>query len=96
MICGICDRKWPDDRCHVLTLTDAEREQVVRMTGKEAPKEYIYCGPCWKLLSNRRQGAEFIAGSMQSSLRAEGHPKADVIAKKTLDFLVGKSGKPVS
>ena len=96
MICGICNRKWPDDRCQVLRLTEEERTHAGRMTGKEAPAEYIYCGPCWKLLSNRRQGAEFIAGSMKASLRAEGHPKADLISKRTLDFLLSKSGKPVS
>jgi len=96
MICGICERQWPDDRCKVIRLTDPEKLNVQTMSGKPAPEQFVYCGPCWKLLSNRRQGAEFIAGTMRATLRAQGHPKADQIAKKTLDFLILKSGKPVS
>lgn len=96
MICGVCKREWPTESCKVIHLTDTERLSVKRATGQEAPTEYIYCKPCWKLLSDRRQGAQYIAGTMQASLKSHGHPKAEEVGKKMLDFLLSKSGKPVS
>jgi len=95
MICGICNRGWDDVRCHVIELTEAERAVVLKTTGAKVEK-YIYCGPCWKLLSNRQQGAQFIAGSMRAAMRATGNPRADKVAARTLDFLLSKTSKPVS
>jgi len=96
MKCGVCSRTWADEFCHVLDLTESERTYIRAATGEPAPKQYVYCKPCWKLLSNRQQGAQFIAGSFQAGFRAAGHPKSVQAGKKWLNFLVSKSGKPVS
>jgi len=95
MICGICKRPWEDDKCHVLKLTAAEKDFARKNTG-EAPDRYIYCGPCWKLLANRQQGAQFIAGSFRAAVAGAGSEKAEKAARKMLAFLIEKSGKPVS
>jgi len=96
MKCGVCSREWPKEHCRTIVLTAVERAYVMAATGGAAPDEYVYCNPCWKLLSNRQQGAQFIAGSFQASFQASGHPKAAQVGKKMLNFLIAKSGKPVS
>lgn len=96
MKCGVCSRTWPDDRGHVLTLTESERSTIQQMTGQPAPLEYHYCNPCWKLLSDRQQGAQFIAGTVRASLAAQGMKNPEKAGKKMLDFLLARSGKPVS
>ncbi len=95
MICGVCDRPWDDDRCHVVELTETEKAIVLKTTGQKVDR-YIYCNPCWKLLTNRQQGAQFIAGSFRAALRAAGNPKAEEAGKKMLDFLLKGRGRPVS
>jgi hypothetical protein len=80
----------------VIDLTEAEKFYVMSMMNQSPPSQYIYCKPCWKLLSNRQQGAQFIAGSVQALVRSAGHPKSAQAGKKMLNFLIAKSGKPVS
>lgn len=95
MICGICNRPWADERCHTITLTEQEQAIVFQTTGQKV-ETYTYCGPCWKLLQDPRQGAQFIAGSMRAAARAAGNPNADKVGKRTFDFLLSRVKKPVS
>lgn len=95
MICGICNRSWPDERCHVLTLTEQEREIVLKTTGQKI-ETYTYCGPCWKLLRDPKQGAEYLAGSMRAVLRAAGSPNAEKAGDRFRNFLLSRAQKPVS
>jgi hypothetical protein len=96
MICGICKRNWPDARCKVIQLTDAERTFVQASSGGTAPTEFVYCGPCWKTATDRVQGAQLISGLLQTSMQASGSPDAQRVGKKFREFLLSKSGKPVS
>jgi len=96
MKCGVCGRKWPDERCQSIRLTESEKAIIQRQTGEPAPDKYIYCGPCWRLFQNKQQGAQFISGSMRAALHAVGHPQADAASKKMLAFLLAKSSKPMS
>lgn len=96
MKCGICSREWNDAQCKVIPLTEAEREHIRKTLGKEPPDRYVYCAPCWRLLSNREQGAQFIAGMIRAGLRDRADPRAEKIGRRMYQYLIERSGKTVS
>ena len=95
MICCVCNRAWDDERCHTITLTAAERELVSKAMGKPV-ESCTYCGPCWKLLQDRQQGAQLIAGLTRALYKEAGNPAADQAGRRIFDFLVSKPKKSVS
>ena len=96
MKCGICGRTWPEDKCKVITLSAEERAYVLSTTHEEAPEQYIYCKPCWKVATDRTQGLQLMSGIIQATMRNAGNPNAEKAAQKFHDFLISKAGKPVS
>jgi hypothetical protein len=95
MKCCVCDRDWPDPKCRVIVLTAAEKKYVQSM-GQEPPEQCIYCGPCWRVLSDRTQGAQLIKGAMQLQAQAQGIPNAEKLSQQFLSKLLELAKKPRS
>ncbi len=95
MKCGICSRAWPDEKCHVITLTKEERAAIAA-TGQPVPEQYVYCKPCWKILGDRNQGAQLISGMLRATARDQGHEGSVEVGRKAFDFLITRTKKPVS
>lgn len=87
--CGLCGAERPRGSCHIIAPTDAEKQQI-RVMGQEPEKEYIYCKPCWRTLSNPVSGPAVMKGLVQSRLRQLGVGNADKIAERYHDRLVAK------
>ena len=72
MKCCVCNREWAT--CKVIQLTEAEKQHL-RDTSQAYEDQYAYCPPCWKVLSDKLMGAQFIKGTFQVQLKARGVPK---------------------
>lgn len=90
--CCVCSRPREDAEMKQIVLTASEREYVKAKTGEDAT-DYWYCIPCFRVLSDREQGAQLIKGSLQVSLTARGHPRAGEISQKVYEDLLEKSKK---
>jgi len=97
MKCGVCNRPVVGVAARIEKLTDADKAYS-RKLGVEPPDEYVYCGPCYRLIhEDKEAGARLIQGTLQANLRAAGVPNADQIAKRYYDALIKKAApKPVS
>ena len=93
--CGLCGKSRPRGACHIEVLTEQEMEYL-RQTGQKPLKEYVYCRPCWKTLSNRISGPSVIKGLFQIRLRQLGLPNAEKAASRFHDWLVENIDKPRS
>lgn len=93
--CGICGAERDRDKCVVLVTTPAEAESIRKM-GREPEKEYIYCNPCYRVVTDREQGARLMQGLIQTKLRTSGSPKADELSKRMYEMLVKRSRKALS
>ena len=91
MKCCVCNREWPDPKCHTVTLTDDEKAYI-RNNGGTVPDTYHYCGPCWKVLSDPLMGAQLIRGTIQSHLMANKVPNAEVLSQLFFKRLMGLKG----
>lgn len=87
--CGICGASRPRGSCHIIVLTDAEKAQMLA-SGKQPEDEYIYCKPCWRVLSDRATGPSLYKGLIQARLRQLGVDNAEKIAQHHHDALVAK------
>lgn len=92
MICCVCKRDWPDSKGRTLVLTDAEKQHMESL-GIEAPDTFLYCGPCWRVLSDKMLGAQFIKGSLQMQLRAQGVPNAEELGQRYMEKLLALKPK---
>lgn len=93
--CCICGSERDQDKCVGLTLTEAEAE-AIRKLGKEPVKEIFYCNPCYRIATDREQGARLMQGLVQTRLRALGSPKAEEMGARMYDMLIRKSRKAPS
>lgn len=90
--CGVCGQPRDREDCHIVVLSDLEREQIVA-AGQEALDEYIYCKPCWRTLSNKATGPSLMKGLFQIRLRQLGVSNAEQIAQQYFNNLVRLSAK---
>ena len=95
MICCVCERDWPPDKCEILVLTEAERAHVQSL-GTTPPSQYVYCGPCSRVLSDKVQGAQLIKGTIQLHARAAGVSSPEKPAQQFLAQLLELGKKPKS
>lgn len=97
MKCGICNRPVLKELARVEKLTETDKAYS-RQLGVEPPDEYIYCGPCYRLIhEDKEAAARLIQGTLQANLKASGVANADQIAKRYYDALIKKAApKPVS
>jgi len=92
-ICCVCSRILGEQEGQLLTLTEAEKEYIRMATGEEAPESYIYCKPCYRILSDRNAGAQLLVGTLKNTLKAWGSYGAEKAAKEYQRFLLGKAAK---
>lgn len=92
MQCCVCGRDWPDAQCQTLTLSEEEKEHVRANKGKDFGP-FHYCAPCWKVLSDKNLGAQFIKGTLQSRLTLKGVPRAELWGQMLYSKLLGLKGK---
>ncbi len=90
MMCCVCSKERPEASCVVLRLTEDEKAAVQAM-GHEPTETYVYCRPCFRVLSNPEQGAQLIRGVFQHTLKAEGVPNHELLARKYYEFLISKA-----
>lgn len=93
--CAACDRDWPSDKCHTIQLTDEERK-FLRDSGVPEVESYSYCNPCWRVLSDRLMGAQYIKGTLQIQLRSQGRANAEELSQQYFDRLLAITSKPKS
>lgn len=93
--CGVCGRGFPRAKCHIITLTDEEK-QLLRDTEQDVREEYIYCQPCWRTLSDPVSGPAMMKGLLQIRLQQTGVANAEKVATKFHANLVSKIQKPRS
>ena len=89
MKCCVCNREWPDSKGHTVTLTEAEKQHIASVGVQTVPDAYHYCGPCWKVLSDKTMGAQLIKGTFQSGLTAKGVERADLLSHLLFRRLIG-------
>lgn len=91
MKCSVCKRDWPEGTCKVIKLTE-EEQQFARQAG-ETDTEYAYCPPCWRVLSDKQMGAQFLKGHFQVQLRSQGVLDAEERAQKFYSGLLALKPK---
>lgn len=79
--CLVCGASRIKKTCHIIKLTVEER-QALRQRGEEPLDEYIYCKPCWKLISDPVAGPNLLKGLAQAHMRRLGVSNAEEIAQK--------------
>lgn len=93
--CCFCKRQR--EAFKVVTLSDMEKAFILRQTKVMPPDEYSYCGACWKIATDRNQGASLVKGLLQIQYQRAGVRNAEALATQVHDFLMKKAApKPVS
>jgi hypothetical protein len=85
--CCTCHRRV--ENCEVLILTPEEKKAI----GKAAPEKLFYCKPCYRILTNRELGAQFLRGLAETGLRRAGVVGAEARATKFHQDLLSKVPK---
>jgi hypothetical protein len=93
--CGICGAERERDKCVVLVTTPTEAAAIRKM-GREPEKEYVYCNPCYRVVTDREQGARLMQGLIQTRLRTSGSPKAEALSKRMYEMMINRSRKALS
>ena len=91
MLCAICGRERTCE--HSVKLSVDQKTTLRDMTGKNPPDEFHYCGPCWRIVSDRERGAALMRGLCQTSLASMGRADAEKQSSKLYSFLIEKSKK---
>lgn len=91
MKCEICGRDRQLSEGTTILLSEEDRAFVAHATGVPAPTSYFYCNPCYKVVTDREQGARLISNQLEMQLRASGNPHAAKIAGRVYKFLIEKS-----
>jgi hypothetical protein len=73
----VCGTKGERKEQHIIELTEAERTLL-----SESRTEYVYCRPCWKVLSNPATAPALMSGIARHQLRQAGVDNADQLADK--------------
>ena len=93
LICCACSRKWPKDKCHVIALSEDEKT-LLAGAGEKTQDTLAYCNPCWRVLSDRIMGAQYIKSAMQIQLRSQNVSNAEELSQTYFDRLMALTSKP--
>lgn len=72
--CLICGGEREREDCHIIVLSEEERAHV-----PEPLDEYVYCKPCWKVISDPTAGPSLMSGIASHYLRRIGVSKPEVL-----------------
>lgn len=75
--CGVCGADGERKDQHVIVLTEEERKLL-----SETRTEYVYCQPCWRILSNPATAPALMSGIARYRLQQAGVDDADQLAQK--------------
>ncbi len=76
----MCGTFRSPDECHVLTLTDEEKQQI-RDRGQKPSDQVVYCRPCHRLMSNPATAQDLMAGMLLIRLKSAGVTNAAAMAQ---------------
>lgn len=79
--CAVCHRPRAVSRCEVIELTDDEKASLRKM-GHTVEDTLYYCRPCWRVVTDRQQGAALMKGLAQTQLQRAGVANAEDVATK--------------
>lgn len=89
--CCVCHREAHAGS--TLTLSPEEKKAIEKTDGKKAPDTLFYCKPCYRILSDKERGAQFLRGMMETGLRQAGVVGAETKASKFHRDLLSKVAK---
>lgn len=75
--CLVCGAEKKREHMHIIVLTEAERNLL-----SESLDEYLYCQPCWGVLSNPATAPALMSGIARHHLHQAGVSQADQQADK--------------
>lgn len=84
--CLVCGRGAPRETSEVIVLTDEEKAQL-----PEPLDEYVYCKPCWKVLSDPLSGPALMSGIAQHHFRLLGVSNAEELAARYRSLLTTRA-----
>lgn len=95
MKCSVCNRERKEGQ--TITLTAEERQAMSKASLGPVSESYFYCQACYRILTDRVQGAQLYRGLLQASLARSGVRNSNHIASRFYQFLVDRAAKkPVS
>jgi hypothetical protein len=91
VICSCChkERECPE----TIILSEEDKLTVAKMSGKAPPDSFSYCAPCWRVLSDRKKGANLLRGQYQELLRKTGHSNPSAAGKAYYNYLTNLGTK---
>lgn len=89
--CSVCQRPKSIADCESITITEEERQSLVRMGEPEPPSIFYYCRPCFRLLNDRSSASALMRGVVRSYAKSVGASNADDLADRFKDRLTAKS-----
>jgi hypothetical protein len=84
--CLVCAKECDRKHTHIVVLSEQERKHL-----NKPRDEYIYCVPCWRVLSDPKTAPDFISGLMLLNLRQLGVPNAKELSTKLKHWLIARS-----
>jgi hypothetical protein len=75
----------------ILHTTPEEKAEIARL-GQVPKDEYLYCRPCWGIVTDKEKGAQLIRGMFQVQFRSVG-PQAEKMAERLYQHLLSKGTK---
>lgn len=84
--CIVCGAPGKRESQHIIVLTEAERILLA-----ESQEEYVYCQPCWRILSDPATAPALMSGIARHRLRQSGVDNADQLAEKFRQDLMARA-----
>jgi len=75
--CLVCGADKKRENMHIIVLTEAEQKLL-----SEPLAEYLYCQPCWGILSNPVTAPALISGIARHHLQQAGVSQSNQLADK--------------
>lgn len=92
--CDVCGQAWPEKDTHVVVLTDSEKRSLIEQ-GVLPKAKYMYCKPCFRVLSGDR-APTLMANQFRQQLASAGVPmsQAEKFVTKYRERLEALRKKP--
>jgi len=84
--CLVCGRGTPRNDSRIIVLTTEEKATIANPLD-----EYVYCKPCWNVLSDPNSGPALISGIAQHHLRRLGVLNAEELAQRFRSALTSRA-----
>ncbi len=85
--CGVCGRVRDRDEMYIVQTNPEERAAIIKM-GHEPRDEYIYCRPCWGVVSDPVRCAQLYKGMLQMRHSPISEVRAEKLGDRVYKFLI--------